>query len=69
MTKDCPCWMAVPASKVGGSNLIKFMGKQYNKVEKRRRRAAYLERLKTRAKEAAIKPKARRTKKSEAAAG
>ena len=45
------------------------MGKQYNKVEKRRRRAAYVERLKTRAKEAAIKPKARRTKKSEAVAG
>jgi hypothetical protein len=54
---------------MGGSNLIKFMGKQYNKVEKRRRRAAYLERLKARAKEAAIKPKARRTKKTEAAAG
>ena len=44
------------------------MGQQYNKVEKRRRRAAYLNRLKIRAKEAASKPKARRTKKAEAAA-
>ncbi len=44
------------------------MGKQYNKVEKRRRRAAYLERLKARAKEAAHKPKVRRTKKVEAVA-
>jgi hypothetical protein len=43
------------------------MGQQYNKVEKRRRRAAYLNRLKLRAKEAASKPKVRRTKKTEAA--
>lgn len=43
------------------------MGKQYNKMEKRRRRAAYLNRLKLRAKEAAAKPKVRRTKKVEAA--
>lgn len=43
------------------------MGQQSNKIQKRRRRAAYLERLKTRAKEAALKPKARRSKKSEAA--
>jgi hypothetical protein len=43
------------------------MGQQSNKIEKRRRRAAYLERLKTRAKEAAAKPKARRSKKAEAA--
>ncbi|RFC43695.1 MAG: hypothetical protein DVB28_001383 [Verrucomicrobia bacterium] len=40
------------------------MGQQSNKIEKRRRRAAYLERLKTRAKEAAVKPKARRVKKT-----
>jgi hypothetical protein len=43
------------------------MGKQSNKVEKRRRRAAYLNRLKLRAKEAALKPKVRRAKKAEAA--
>jgi hypothetical protein len=43
------------------------MGKQYNKIEKRRRRAAYLNRLKLRAKEAASKPKTRRAKKTEAA--
>ena len=48
-------------------NFIQFMGQQYNKVEKRRRRAAYLNRLKIRAKEAASKPKARRTKKAEVA--
>lgn len=46
------------------------MGKQYNKTEKRRRRSAYLERKKNKAKLAAVKPKARRpSKKSEAAAG
>jgi hypothetical protein len=43
------------------------MGKQYNKLEKRRRRAAYLNRVKLRAKEAATKPKSRRGKKTEAA--
>ena len=43
------------------------MGQQSNKIEKRRRRAAYLERLKARAKEAAVKPKARRAKKVAAA--
>jgi hypothetical protein len=43
------------------------MGKQYNKLEKRRRRAAYLNRVKLRAKEAAHKPKPRRSKKTEAA--
>jgi hypothetical protein len=46
------------------------MGKQYNKIEKRRRRAAYLERKKNKAKLPVIKSKARRTtKKTEAAAG
>ena len=45
-----------------------FMGKQYNKVEKRRRRAAYLSRKKLKAKAPVVKPKARRTKKAEAAA-
>ena len=48
-----------------------FMGQQLNKIEKRRRRANYLERLKTKAKEAAVsKPKARRApaKKAEAPA-
>jgi hypothetical protein len=39
------------------------MGQQSNKIQKRRRRAAYLERLKARAKEAALKPKVRRAKK------
>ena len=43
------------------------MGQQSNKLEKRRRRAAYLERVKARAKEAAAKPKVRRTKKAETA--
>jgi hypothetical protein len=43
------------------------MGQQNNKIEKRRRRAAYLERLKTRAKEAALKHKIRRPKKEAAA--
>jgi hypothetical protein len=43
------------------------MGKQYNKIEKRRRRAAYLQRKATKAKEMAAKPKARRVKKAEAA--
>jgi hypothetical protein len=43
------------------------MGQQSNKIEKRRRRAAYLERLKTRAKEAALKHKVRRPKKEAAA--
>ncbi len=43
------------------------MGKQYNKLEKRRRRAAYLNRLKIRAKEAAAKPKVRRSRKAESA--
>jgi hypothetical protein len=38
------------------------MGQQSNKIEKRRRRAAYLERLKARAKEAAGKPKTRAKK-------
>lgn len=38
------------------------MGQQTNKVIKRRRRVAYLERLKQKAKEAAVvKPKVRRT--------
>lgn len=46
------------------------MGKQYNKIEKRRRRAAYLERKKNKAKLPVVKTKARRSsKKSEAAAG
>ncbi|MEI6714488.1 MAG: hypothetical protein WCO60_12095 [Verrucomicrobiota bacterium] len=46
------------------------MGKQYNKIEKRRRRAAYLERKSAKAKELALKPKPRRiSKKVEAAAG
>jgi hypothetical protein len=43
------------------------MGKQYNKIEKRRRRAAYLNRVKLRAKDAANKPKPRRSKKTDAA--
>ena len=43
------------------------MGKQYNKIEKRRRRAAYLNRKKLKAKTPVVKPKARRTKKAEAA--
>lgn len=43
------------------------MGKQYNKIEKRRRRAAYLNRVKLRAKDAANKPKPRRSKKADAA--
>lgn len=43
------------------------MGKQYNKTEKRRRRSAYLQRKAAKAKELAAKPKARRTKKVEAA--
>jgi hypothetical protein len=46
------------------------MGKQYNKIEKRRRRDAYLERKKAKAKQPVVKSKARRTsKKTEAAAG
>jgi hypothetical protein len=44
------------------------MGKQYNKVEKRRRRAAYLNRKKLKAKAPVVKPKARRTKKADSAA-
>jgi hypothetical protein len=44
------------------------MGKQYNKIEKRRRRAAYLNRKKLKAKAPVVKPKARRTKKSDSAA-
>ena len=44
------------------------MGKQYNKVEKRRRRAAYLNRKKLKAKAPVMKPKARRTKKADSAA-
>ncbi len=47
-----------------------FMGKQYNKIEKRRRRAAYLERKKAKAKLPVVKTKARRSsKKAEQAAG
>ncbi|NBV84706.1 MAG: hypothetical protein EBS01_00215 [Verrucomicrobia bacterium] len=53
---------AAPPDKDQGSPFT-FMGQQSNKVEKRRRRAAYLERLKTRAKEAALKHKVRRPKK------
>lgn len=45
------------------------MGKQYNKTEKRRRRNAYLERKKVKAKEQALKPKSRRTPKKAEAAG
>ncbi len=45
------------------------MGKQYNKIEKRRRRAAYLERKKAKSKLPVVKTKARRaSKKSEAVA-
>jgi len=46
------------------------MGKQYNKTEKRRRRANYLERQKDKAKlsgAAGAKPKARRPAKKKAA--
>ncbi|MEY5026205.1 MAG: hypothetical protein RLZZ244_1733 [Verrucomicrobiota bacterium] len=45
------------------------MGKQINKIEKRRRRAAYLERKKLKAKELASKPKGRRAVKKTEAAG
>ena len=45
------------------------MGQQINKVQKRRRRIAYLERKKAKAKEAAVlKPKARRIPAKKAAA-
>ncbi|MEK0445875.1 MAG: hypothetical protein RLZZ399_1196 [Verrucomicrobiota bacterium] len=45
------------------------MGKQYNKIEKRRRRNAYIARKAAKAKELASKPKARRSaRKTEAAA-
>lgn len=45
------------------------MGQQSNKIQKRRRRAAYLERKKVKAKEtAALKPKTRRVAKKPAAA-
>ena len=44
------------------------MGQQLNKIQKRRRRAAYLERKKAKLKEtAALKPKARRVAKKPAA--
>ncbi len=43
------------------------MGKQYNKIEKRRRRAAYLQRKAQKAKEQASKPRSRRVKKAESA--
>ena len=43
------------------------MGKQYNKIEKRRRRAAYLQRKAQKAKELASKPRSRRVKKAESA--
>ncbi|HEU6449434.1 MAG TPA: hypothetical protein VFV23_13460 [Verrucomicrobiae bacterium] len=36
----------MPATKIEYTNKIKIMGKQYNKVLKRKRRASYLKRKK-----------------------
>lgn len=49
-------------SRNSRASLSNYMGKQYNKVEKRRRRMAYLERKKAKAKAgaAASKPKAKK---------
>lgn len=43
------------------------MGKQYNKTEKRRRRANYLERKKAKAKAGGYKPKTKKPAKKKAA--
>ena len=43
------------------------MGKQYNKIEKRRRRLAYLQRKADKLKELASKPRTRRAKKADSA--
>ncbi len=44
------------------------MGKQYNKTEKRRRRAAYIERKKAKAKTGGYKPKVKKPVKKKGAA-
>lgn len=71
--RACPASFVYPCRSLWeqatlSDSLFYPMGKQYNKVEKRRRRAAYLNRKKLKAKAPVVKPKARRTKKADSAA-